>query len=54
MDFLLISYKSCTFAREITAKDVMRILNYHISNKLLSGYLSDTQRFTPPIRFIGI
>ena len=26
----------------------MRILNYHISNKLLSGYLSDTQRFTPP------
>ena len=26
----------------------MRILNHHISNKLLSGYLSDTQRFTPP------
>ena len=26
----------------------MRILNHHISNKLLSGYLSDTQHFTPP------
>ena len=26
----------------------MRILSHHISNKLLSGYLSDTQRFTPP------
>ena len=26
----------------------MRILNYHINNKLMSGYLSDTQRFTPP------
>lgn len=26
----------------------MRILNHHINNKLVSGYLSDTQRFTPP------
>ena len=26
----------------------MKILNYHINNKLMSGYLSDTQRFTPP------
>ena len=26
----------------------MRILSHHISNKLLSGYLSDTQRLTPP------
>ena len=34
--------------KEITTKDVMRILNYHINNKLMSGYLSDTQRFTPP------
>ena len=26
----------------------MRILNYHINNKLMSDYLSDTQRFTRP------
>ena len=26
----------------------MKILNYHINNKLMLGYLSDTQRFTPP------
>ena len=26
----------------------MRLLNYHITMNVVSGYLSDTQRFTPP------
>ena len=32
----------------------MKKLNYHITMNVVSGYLSDTQRFTPPIRFISI
>lgn len=32
----------------------MKKLNYHIAMNIVSGYLSDNQRITPPIRFISI
>ena len=52
--FLLLSYKSCIFASEITAKDVMKKLNYHITMNVVSGYLSDTQQITPPVYIVSI
>lgn len=32
----------------------MKKLNYHITMNIVSGYLSDAQRITPPIHIVSI